>query len=79
MVRAVWYERARVDMSLKDYPNARKDAEKAVSLPDPDGVILDLQMYTLLEEIYRRLGEKELANRYADLSRQTPGPVPQTK
>jgi tetratricopeptide (TPR) repeat protein len=73
-VRAVWYERAKLDISLKNYPAARADAEKAESLPDTGGVVLDLQMYNLLEEIYRRLGEKELADKYADLSRKTPGP-----
>lgn len=77
--RAVWYERARVNLSLKNYTDARTDAEKAESLSDPGGVILDLQMYTLLEEIYRRLGEKELANKYAELSRNTPTVVQQTR
>lgn len=78
-VRAVWYERAKANMSLRDYPAARADAEKAESLPDARGVILDLQMYTLLGEIYRRLGEKELADKYADLCKQTPGSVQQTR
>ena len=75
-VRAVWYERAKANMSLRDYPAARADAEKAGSLQDARGVVLDLQVYTLLEEVYRRLGEKELANRYAELCKQTPGPDP---
>ena len=74
-VRAVWYERAKVNLSLKDYPSARADAEKALSLPDPGHVILDLQMYNLLEQIYRRIGENDLANKYAELSRKTPVPV----
>lgn len=78
-VRAVWYERAKVNLYLKDLPAARADAEKADSLPDPGGVILDLQVYTQLEEIYRRLGEKDLANKYADLSRNSPTTVEQTR
>jgi tetratricopeptide (TPR) repeat protein len=76
-VRAMWYERAKVNLLLKDYPGARTDAEKAASLPDPGGVILDLQTYTLLEQIYGRLGETALANKYAELSRKTAVPVQQ--
>jgi tetratricopeptide (TPR) repeat protein len=74
-VRAVWYERAKVEVSLKDYPNARNDAEKASSLPDPGGVILDLQIYTLLEQVYSVLGETDLAKKYAELSRKTEIPA----
>ena len=46
-----------------------------MSHPDPGHVILDLQMYNLLEQIYRRIGENDLANKYAELSRKTPVPV----
>lgn len=73
-VRAVWYERAKVNLELKDYHQARVDAEKAASLPDAGGVIIDLQIYVLLEQIYRRLGQDELARKYAELARETPVP-----
>jgi tetratricopeptide (TPR) repeat protein len=74
-MRATWYERARLDLRLGDYQQARKDAEMAASLADPSGIIIDLQVYTILEQIYRRLGEKELADKYAELERQTLPPV----
>lgn len=78
-VRAVWYERAKVYLLLKDYQNARTDGEKAASLSDQGGYILDLQIYTLLEQIYRRLGENELADKYADLSRRTAVPMKESR
>jgi tetratricopeptide (TPR) repeat protein len=74
-MRATWYERAKLDIRLKDYQLARTDAEKAAAIPDPNGIIIDLQIYALLEQVYRRLGEAELAARYAELGRQTPPPV----
>jgi tetratricopeptide (TPR) repeat protein len=74
-VRAVWYERAKLNLRLKNYQEARSDGEKAANLADPAGIIIDLQIYTLLEQIYRRLGETDLANKYAELSRTTPPPV----
>jgi tetratricopeptide (TPR) repeat protein len=74
-MRATWYERARVEVLLRSLDAARKDAEKAASLPDPDGLVIDLQLYSLLEQIYRRLGETDLANKYAELARTTPPPV----
>jgi tetratricopeptide (TPR) repeat protein len=74
-VRATWYERAKLNLKMKNYPQARSDAERAESLPDPAGIIIDLQIYTLLEQIYRRLGETLLADKYAQLSRNTPPPV----
>ncbi len=74
-MRATWYERARLDILLKDFKAARQDAEKAASINDPDGLIIDLQLYTMLEQIYRRLGETELAVKYAELARTTPPPV----
>ncbi len=73
--RAAWYERARLDIRLNNLPQARADAEKAASIADPQGIIADLQVYVLLEQIYSRLGETELAHKYADLSRVTPSPV----
>ena len=74
-MRATWYERAKLDLRLKDYQRARTDAEQAAAIPDPNGVIIDLQIYALLERVYRRLGEAELAAKYAELGRQTPPPV----
>jgi tetratricopeptide (TPR) repeat protein len=74
-VRATWYERAKLNLRMKDYQQARSDAERAESIPDPAGIIIDLQIYTLLEQAYRHLGETALADKYAQLSRNTPAPV----
>jgi tetratricopeptide (TPR) repeat protein len=74
-VRAVWYERARLNVRLKKFQQARADAEKALSIGDPHVVIADLQVYVLLEQIYSRLGEMGLAQKYAELGRVTPSPV----
>lgn len=74
-VRATWYERAKLNLKMKNYQQARSDAERAEMLSDPAGIIIDLQVYTLLEQIYRRLGETTLADKYAQLSRNTPPPV----
>jgi hypothetical protein len=60
---------------MKSYQPARSDAETASSLPDRAGFIIGLQVYSLLEQIYRRLGETSLADKYAQLSRETPPPV----
>ncbi len=38
-------------------------------------VIIDLQIYALLAQVYGRLGETGLAKKYADLSRETEPPV----
>jgi tetratricopeptide (TPR) repeat protein len=74
-VRAVWYERAKLNLRLKNYQQARSDAEKAARCPDPAHVIIDLQIYALLAQVYGRLGETGLANKYAELSRETEPPV----
>jgi tetratricopeptide (TPR) repeat protein len=74
-VRAVRYERAKLNLRLQNYQEARADAEQALRLADPSGVIIDLQVYYLLESIYRRMGETELADKYAALSRDTPVPL----
>ncbi len=73
--RATWYDRAKVNLRMGNYPEARTDAEKAASLTGQTGGIIDLQIYALLEQIYRRLGETELAEKYAALTRETPPPV----
>jgi tetratricopeptide (TPR) repeat protein len=74
-VRATWYERAKLNLKMKNYRQARSDAERAESLSDPAGIIIDLQIYALLEQVYRHLGETGLADKYAQLSRNTPPPV----
>jgi tetratricopeptide (TPR) repeat protein len=73
--RDTWYDRAKLNLRIGSYAQARSDAERAASLREQTGGILDLQVYTLLEQIYRRLGEKELADKYANLTRQTPPPT----
>jgi tetratricopeptide (TPR) repeat protein len=73
-VRAPWYERAKLNLRLKDYQQARDDAERAANIRDPRAIIIDLQLYVLLEQIYARLGNTELAEKYAKLSRATPVP-----
>jgi tetratricopeptide (TPR) repeat protein len=70
--RTVHYERGKANLALKEYGAARKDAERALSLRDPAGLVLDLQVYYLLATVYARLGETELARKYAELSRTTP-------
>ena len=73
--RAVWYERAKLNVRLKNYQEARTDGERAANTADPAHVILDLQIYSLLEQVYSRLGETDLAKKYAELTRDTPPPV----
>jgi tetratricopeptide (TPR) repeat protein len=73
-IRAVWYERARLNLRMQDYQQARTDAEKAAACKQQGGII-DLQIYSLLSQVYARLGETELAKKYMDLTRKTPPPV----
>lgn len=73
--RAPHYEHAKLNLRLRKYQEARLDAEQALSLPDPAGFILDLQVYYLLSSIYIRLGEQELARKYIELSQNTPVPI----
>lgn len=73
-VRAPWYERAKVNLKLKSNQQARDDAERAANIRDSQGIIIDLQLYVLLEQIYTRLGNAELAGKYAKLSQRTPVP-----
>lgn len=72
--RGSHYERGKLNLARKDYAAARQDAERALSLRDPGGLVLDLQVYYLLARIYARLGEPELARKYAELARTTPIP-----
>jgi len=78
-VRAVWYERAKVNLSMKNYEDARVDGRESGDPARHGGVILDLQIYALLEQIYGRLGNKELASKYAALSRVTPVPIKESR
>ncbi len=66
--RAVYYERARLNLRADKLPEARADAERAAALPDRGGFILDLQVYNLLVQIYTRLGDSDQARKYAQLS-----------
>jgi len=72
--RAVHYERGKLNLARKDYVAARRDAERALDLRDPGGLVLDLQVYYLLATVYARLGESALARKYAELARTTPIP-----
>ena len=73
-IRAVWYERAKLNLRIKNYQQARTDAEKAAACQQQGGII-DLQIYSLLGQVYARLGETGLARKYMDLTRDTPPPV----
>jgi tetratricopeptide (TPR) repeat protein len=73
-IRAVWYERARLNMRMQKYQQARTDAERAAACQQQGGII-DLQIYSLLSQVYARLGETALAKKYMDLTRETPPPV----
>ena len=72
--RGPHYERAKLNLARKDYAAARRDAERALRLPDPGGLVVDVQVYYLLATVYARLGESELAEKYAELARRTPIP-----
>ena len=73
--RAVFYERSKLNATLGEYQQARRDAEQALGLADPSGFVLDLQLYYLLATVYSRLGENELAHKYAELSRTATVPI----
>jgi tetratricopeptide (TPR) repeat protein len=73
--RPVYYERGRLNLRLQKYKEARSDAERALSLADPSGFVLDLQVYYLLASIYTRLGDATLAGRYAALCRTSSVPI----
>ena len=73
--RAVYYERAKLNVLLGDYQQARQDAEQASHLQDPSGFVLDLQVYYLMANVYSHLGEHELARQYAELSKTATIPI----
>ena len=68
-VRAVHYEHAKLSLRMRNLVVARREAEKALELQDRGGVILDLQVYYLLQQVYAQSGEPVLARKYAELSR----------
>jgi Tfp pilus assembly protein PilF len=65
------YQRAKLHLAEGDFDSARQDAEHALGFGKPGDVVLDLQVYYLLATIYSRLGEEELAKKYAELARTT--------
>ncbi len=73
-VRAPWYERAKLNLRLSNNEQAREDAERAANIRDSRGIIIDLQLYVLLGQVYTRLGDSVLAEKYAKLSQRTPVP-----
>ncbi len=73
--RAVYYERGRLNLRLQRIKDAQADAERALSLPDPSGFVLDLQVYYLLATIHMRLGDPEMAQKYAALCRTSRVPI----
>ena len=73
-VRAAHYERAKLLLLMRQYTDARREAEAALNTPDPGQYILDLQVYSLLTAVYQRLGEAQLASKYAQLAREAKVP-----
>ena len=73
--RSARYERGKLNLTLGNLKAARDDAERALALEDPAGVILDLQVHYLLARIYRLLGDLEEARRYSELSRKSSVPL----
>lgn len=73
--RSARYERGKLNLKLGNLKAARDDAERALALKDPAGVILDLQVHYLLARIHRRLGDEQEARRYSELSRQSSVPL----
>ncbi len=73
--RSARYERGKLNLKLGNLKAARDDAERALALEDPAGVILDLQVHYLLARIHRRLGDEQEARRYSELSRQSSVPL----
>ena len=74
-VRSARYERGKLNLKLDNLKAARDDAERALALEDPAGVILDLQVHYLLARIHRRLGDHEEARKYSELSRKSSVPL----
>ena len=68
-VRAVLYERGKLNLRLQRYADAAHDGERALETPDPGHVILDLQVYYLLAEAYARLGDTDRATSFTNLAK----------
>ena len=73
--RSARYERGKLNLKLDNLKAARDDAERALALEDPAGVILDLQVHYLLARIHRRLGDHDEARKYSELSRKSSVPL----
>lgn len=73
--RSSYYERGKLNLKLGNLKSARDDAERALVLKDPGGVILDLQVHYLLARIHARLGDQQEARRYSELSRKLSIPL----
>lgn len=74
-VRAVHYEHAKLNVRMGKLDAARLDGQRALSLPDPNGAILDLQVYSLLATVYTRLGQEALARKYINLAQSASVPI----
>ena len=74
-MRMTHYDHAKLNLRLGNLEGARDDAEKALSIPDRNGLILDLQVYTLLAQIYGRLGDETKAQQYTKLAESSKIPL----
>lgn len=71
--RAAYYERARLNLRLRNYQEAREDLNNALRFQSPaGGSVEDRQIYYLLSRVYSELGEVDLAKKYAGLTREAP-------
>ena len=71
---AILYQRARLYVRMERYSDARADAERLLALPDALRYTYDVQLDYLLATIYGRLGETQLAEKYAMLARESRPP-----
>ena len=73
--RMTHYDHAKMNIRLGNLEAARDDAEKALAIQDPGGLILDLQVYNLLAQIYGRMGDQERAKKYGQLAQDAKIPL----
>ena len=66
---AVFYQRAKLNLEMAKYADARNDAEHVLAIPEPRRFTDDSQIYYLLTSIYQRLGEREQAQKSAAKAR----------
>ena len=66
---AILFQRARLYVRMGKYANARLDAERVLALPDRLRFTYEIQLDYLLATIYGRLGETQLAAKFAELAR----------